>query len=296
MTRNPFFSIVIPTYNRAGFIQKTILSVLAQDFSDFEIIVVDDGSTDNTKTVVQNILDERVRYHRKDNAERGAARNTGIQISKGNYITFLDSDDIVYSNHLSTAFDFQFVNKSPDTFHLAYQIISSDGIVLKKIDTLKSINQDIVSGNPLSCIGVFVRQDVMRANLFNEDRDLSGLEDWELWIRIAAKHIIIACDTITSAIIQHDQRSVLENNFDKLILKTEKFIQYVLSDKINQRAYGLRLRKIEASAKTYVALHLAISKAPKKMVWKYLTEGISENSGELFRKRFLVILKLMAGL
>ncbi|MEO7989469.1 MAG: glycosyltransferase [Chryseolinea sp.] len=296
MTRNPFFSVVIPTYNRADFIQKTINSVLAQHFSDFEIVVVDDGSTDGTEAIVRNTSDERIKYHKKDNAERGAARNAGIQIAKGNYITFLDSDDILYSHHLSTAFDFLSTHKSPDVFHLAYQIINSEGIVLKKLDTLKSINQDIISGNPLSCMGVFVRQDIMRANLFNVDRKLSGLEDWELWIRIGAKHTIIACNTITSAIIQHDQRSVLENNFDKLILKAERFIQYVSNDKNNQQAYGRDLRKTTASVKTYVALHLAMSNAPKKMVWKYLKEGISENSNELFRKRFLVILKLMAGL
>ena len=296
MTHNPTFSLIIPTYNRADFILKTIESALAQDFSDYEIIVIDDGSTDQTETVVRNISNGKIKYFKKNNAERGAARNTGVQIANGKYITFLDSDDILFPNHFSTAFDFLTANKSPDVFHLAYQIINAEGAVIKKVNNLKSINQDIISGNPLSCMGVFVRQDVMRENLFNEDRDLSGLEDWELWIRIAANHTILACNKITSAIIQHSQRSVMEANPDKLIRKGEKFIHYVLSDKNNQQVYGNALRKTSASAKTYVALHLAMSNAPKKMIWNFLKEGVSDDVGELFSKRFLVILKLMMGL
>jgi hypothetical protein len=145
-------------------------------------------------------------------------------------------------------------------------------------------------------MGVFVRQDVMRDNLFNEDRYLSGLEDWELWIRIAAKHTILACHEITSAIVEHSQRSVLENNYDKLIQKGEKFIHYVMKEKNNQQVYGRDLQKTSASVLTYIALHLAISKAPNNMVWHYLKAGVLDNAGELFRKRFLVILKLMMGL
>lgn len=296
MTSNPFFSIVIPTYNRANLIQRAIDSVLAQEFSDFEVIVLDDGSTDNTEEVVRGISDKRLTYFKKNNAERGAARNAGIQLAKGNYITFLDSDDIVYTNHFSTAFDFLSLNNSPDVFHLAYQIINSDGLPLKKINALKSINHEIIKGNPLSCIGVFVKQEVMRTNLFNEDRALAGLEDWELWIRIGSQHTILACNTITSAIVQHDQRSVLETNCEKLILKAEKFIQYISSNQNNVRKYRKNLRKTTASVKTYVALHLAMSEAPKKLVWKYLKEGVYDNAGELLRKRFLVILKLMVGL
>lgn len=90
----PFFSIVIPTYNRAQFIRECIDSVLSQDFSDYEIIVVDDGSTDNTEKILSSYL-PKIRYLKQSNRGAEEARNRGILSSKGRYIVFLDSDDIL---------------------------------------------------------------------------------------------------------------------------------------------------------------------------------------------------------
>jgi len=87
-------SVIIPTYNRAQLVTKAIDSVLSQTYKDFEIIVVDDGSTDNTEEVVGSFKDSRIHYIRhKENRGGSAARNTGIKASKGEYIAFLDSDD-----------------------------------------------------------------------------------------------------------------------------------------------------------------------------------------------------------
>jgi glycosyltransferase involved in cell wall biosynthesis len=82
------FSIIIPTYNRENFISETINSVLESDYKNFEIIVVDDGSTDNTKDIVNKINDSRLNYYYQDNKERGAARNNGIKKAKGEYVFF----------------------------------------------------------------------------------------------------------------------------------------------------------------------------------------------------------------
>jgi glycosyltransferase involved in cell wall biosynthesis len=88
----PHVSVIIPTYNRATYISRAIESILSQSYRDFEVIVVDDGSCDNTKQVVQAYGD-RVRYMFQDNAGPGAARNLGIRTSEGMYLAFLDSDD-----------------------------------------------------------------------------------------------------------------------------------------------------------------------------------------------------------
>ena len=93
-------SVIIPTYNRAVFIADAIQSVLTQTYSDFEIIIVDDGSTDNTREVVGGFNDSRIKYIYQENQWAAAARNNGIRASNGEYLSFLDSDDILMENAL----------------------------------------------------------------------------------------------------------------------------------------------------------------------------------------------------
>jgi len=97
----PFFSVVIPLYNRAAIVGDTIRSVQAQDWQDFEIVVIDDGSRDNPAPAIEAIGDPRVRYIRQDNAGGGAARNRGIEEARGRHIAFLDSDDLFLPGKLS---------------------------------------------------------------------------------------------------------------------------------------------------------------------------------------------------
>ncbi|WP_224364801.1 glycosyltransferase family 2 protein [Hyalangium versicolor] len=97
----PFFSIVIPTYNRARLLVEALESVFAQEFSDFEVLVVDDGSTDDTQAQLAR-YGERVRALRQENQGQGVARNLGIQHATGTYVVFLDSDDVWFPWTLST--------------------------------------------------------------------------------------------------------------------------------------------------------------------------------------------------
>jgi len=96
----PFFSIIIPTYNRAHTIRRPIDSILAQTFTDWELIIVDDGSTDNTKEIIDGYNDQRIRYVWQENQERSEARNHGISLAKGEWICFQDSDDEYLPEHL----------------------------------------------------------------------------------------------------------------------------------------------------------------------------------------------------
>ena len=89
----PQVSVIIPTRNRANLLAEAIDSVLQQTFTDFELIIVDDGSTDHTAEVVCRYQDERIAYFRQDKQERGAARNRGVALSQAEFITFLDDDD-----------------------------------------------------------------------------------------------------------------------------------------------------------------------------------------------------------
>src|SRR6185295_18759846 len=156
------------------FLVKTIQSVLTQQFGQFELIVVDDGSTDHTATIMESFRDRRIVYFKKQNGERAAARNAGIKKAKGHYLTFLDSDDGFKENHLSTAWDI-IQRDHPDMFHLGYDVIDDAGKVLSPWKKLPSpVNAKLIEGNFLSCLGVFVRREILLEEKFNEDRHLSG--------------------------------------------------------------------------------------------------------------------------
>lgn len=97
-----FFSIILPTYNREKILPRAIKSVLKQSYEKWELIIIDDGSTDKTKDVVDKFCnkDRRVKHFYQSNKERSAARNYGIYLSLGRWICFLDSDDLCNDNHL----------------------------------------------------------------------------------------------------------------------------------------------------------------------------------------------------
>ena len=100
---SPLFSVVIPAYNARKFISLTIESILRQTVQDFEIVVVNDGSTDNTLEVLQGISDPRLRVITRENGGECAARNQGFREARGKYVSFLDSDDVWLENHLEQA-------------------------------------------------------------------------------------------------------------------------------------------------------------------------------------------------
>lgn len=96
------FSVIIPLYNKANFVRKTIESVLDQSFKDFEVIIINDGSTDNGLAVVNKINDPRIRIFSKENGGVAVARNFGIEKSQNEYIAFLDADDLWFPDYLET--------------------------------------------------------------------------------------------------------------------------------------------------------------------------------------------------
>lgn len=107
-------SIVVPVYNNENFLSKCIESILAQSFKNFELLLIDDGSTDNSGTLCDkySLIDKRIKVHHKKNAGVGAARNTGIEIANGQYITFIDSDDYIDSHFLECFFNIPFTSNN----------------------------------------------------------------------------------------------------------------------------------------------------------------------------------------
>jgi glycosyltransferase involved in cell wall biosynthesis len=286
------FSIIIPTYNRASLIAKTLHSVLNQSFEDFEVIVVDDGSTDNTESVVADFISDKVRYFRIPNGERAKARNFGVRKAQGDFITFLDSDDLLMPHCLQEANDFLQKNPQAVFFSLGYQIISPEGKILHKINQRKgNLAQKLVTGNHLSCIAVFVKRKIILENPFNENRDLSGTEDYELWLRLASRYALHYKNTIVASIVNHESRSVLGINEEKLLKRMFLLFECIERDSFCKNFYKTSgIKSIKAHSWLYVALHLAMAQR-KKMAFKYLLKAIYEQKEVIFSKKTFVILK-----
>ena len=113
-------SVIMPAYNRETYIRESIDSVLAQSFTDFELIVVDDGSTDSTAGIVQSYTDSRIRLIRQPNRGVSVARNAGLEAVRGQFITFLDSDDLYYPDFLKVAFQLIQSNQTENVFYEFY--------------------------------------------------------------------------------------------------------------------------------------------------------------------------------
>ena len=158
MAENIFFSVIIPTYNRADLIGKTIESLLNQTFQNFELLIIDDGSSDNTEEVIKRIKDERISYFKKQNEERAAARNFGTKKAKGLYVNFFDSDDIAYPNHLETAYNFIQNKGEINIFHVNYDIKNLNGIIIRNTTPIYNVNEQLIDGNLIAVDGVFLKR------------------------------------------------------------------------------------------------------------------------------------------
>ena len=187
---NQRVSITIPTYNRAHLLGRAIQSVLDQTYQDFEIIVVDDGSTDRAEEVVKSFDDERVRYIRHEvNKGCAAARNTGIKAARCEYIAFQDSDDEWLPDKLEKQMKvFEKVSPKVGVVYTGFWRIKNDKktyIPSSKVSQKEGdIHKTLLKGNFVSPPAVVVKRECFkRAGMFDEE--LSPLEDWELWIRIS---------------------------------------------------------------------------------------------------------------
>lgn len=292
MSNEPFLSVIIPTYNRENYIVHTIHSLLNQDYNSFEIIVIDDGSTDNTDQVVNAIQDPRLSYIKKNNAERAAARNYGAALAKGCYINFFDSDDVAYPHHLRSAADAIHVLNNPEVFHLGYDVKDADGTLLRKVNKWPAtINDALIDGNHLSCNGVFLRKDIAEKFHFNEVRALSASEDYELWLRLASRFPLYCVNGNTSTVVNHEDRSVIKINMDGLLLRMGLLESELRKDTEFLRKYGKRLNTFQAYRDIYIALHLVMANYPKKKSMAYLVKAARIKPDVIFTRRFLAVVK-----
>ncbi|MGF7078361.1 glycosyltransferase family 2 protein [Mucilaginibacter sp. UYCu711] len=283
------FTIIVPTYNREKLIRGTIQSLLDQTFKDYEIIVVDDGGNDNTKAVIDAFHSPIISYYWKENEERGATRNYGAKLAKGKYVNFFDSDDIAYDNHLQTAFDHIQLNNDAIIFHTGYDRRNSqmDKIGQSVIHT-GLLNERIFKNNILSCNNVFIRKEEFNMLRFSENRQLTYGEDWLLWIRSSIKYPITGLPNVTSAIIEHDNRS-MTNAFGDNILKSTNII---LASLTHDNAQKNIIKKVTAEMYFLASLYYSIE-GKKKECLNLFNTAFKLSPTIIYTKRTLAILKYL---
>ena len=187
----PYVSVVIPAYNQAQFLTDALQSVLAQTYGNYEIIVVDDGSTDNTSTVAKQFGDN-IRYIYQENRGLAGARNTGIRHAKGQYIALLDSDDMWLPSFLERMMKLAQQNPDGAVFFCGARYMDADGnnlpqSVHMKLNLAHSMYETLAQANFLIPSTIVMQKSVVvEAGLF--DQSLRSCEDWDLWLRLAPEH------------------------------------------------------------------------------------------------------------
>jgi glycosyltransferase involved in cell wall biosynthesis len=246
-------SVIIPAYNVARFVAGALDSVLAQSMQDFELIVVDDGSTDETARIVQSYLsDSRIRYIFQGNRGLPGARNAGAKISKGEYLAFLDADDFFAPNAL------ELMRQGFEQSRAAWSIVG----VLKLEQGRKTIRRvnippgdlflaildnDFVTRSPF-----YPRHEFFNVGMYDEE--IRMREDWDLNIRmIAAGRPFVVIDE-PLYLYSRSEGSITTGNYRKLFSYTEELLKKhhkQLADSGHQRAAHLYAKNMWDLARRY---------------------------------------------
>ena len=213
----PLLSIIIPLYNKQDYILKTLNSVLSQEFKDYEIVVIDDGSTDNSVQIVKNISDKRIRLFRKENGGAASARNLGVKMAQGKWVLFLDADDTLVENMLNMLADLIHKKCFADVFSFN-QFVESDGKwYLRKrsyangyiLFPFLSYYKGKIYPGPGSTV---IKRSIMLKEPYRED--LRRYEDTENNFRLMRKYRFYACP---KPLFSYNQDSLSASNRCRVI-------------------------------------------------------------------------------
>ena len=226
-------SVITPTYNSGKFIGKTIESVIGQTYKNWEMIVVDDGSTDDTESIARSYSskDSRIKYlSLGHNSGRPAVpRNYGIKHANGEYIAFLDSDDLWLPGKLEKQIKLFQISNETAMVYTRYKTIEGDTIssrIFPKNGRYKSGNifKSLYLRSFVACSSVMVKRSVLdQVGLFSADPDLIAIEDTDLWLRIALKHVIKCTNNLPLILYRIHAKSIsqgyIQNMRRSLIIK-----------------------------------------------------------------------------
>jgi len=212
MSNKPYFSVVIPTYNCADLLNRAIDSVLAQTFQDFEIIVVDNSSTDDTDVILNSYSENRLRVLKVENKGIIAhSRNIGINNAQGRWIAFLDSDDVWKSEKLEKVK--KNINQNAHAILFCHhEYLIHEGILVKQLiyGPFGPLTYDdlLFKRNCISTSAVCLRSDIAKTSGgFSEESDFVTAEDYEYWIRLSQLREFIIINEVLGECHSHDRNT-----------------------------------------------------------------------------------------
>jgi glycosyltransferase involved in cell wall biosynthesis len=182
-------SVIVPCYNQAHYLAESVTSILKQEFQSWELIIVNDGSTDNTRSLAEQYAaaDKRITVINKNNGGLSAARNTGAQVASGHYLLFLDADDFILPYAFEKIHAFSVRNEEPDIIQVGYQYVSErNEKVLRSVHPPEraSMLPFTLVNNLGPCHSLFVKRAFTnKIGVFDES--LKSAEDWDFWMRAA---------------------------------------------------------------------------------------------------------------
>ena len=305
----PNVSVVIPAYNAMNYLPETVESVLRQSFTDFEVLIIDDGSSDHIVQWASQIADHRVRLISQENQGVSAARNTGITQAHGEYIAFLDADDLWELTKLEKQVRCLDNNPTVGLVHTWMLLVDEQGKSTGRV--MKSngegdIWKQLVERNIIACPSVIVRRCCFEAvGIF--DINLRSIEDWDMWLRIASRYPFAVIKEplayyrqLPGSLSKNCQ--VMEQAFHRVI---EKAFHSAPSELLylKNRSYGyanlcLAWKALQSHERDYkLALHFqqqAISHYPQlRFSWEYIRLSLAIATLQWFgQKQYAKVLTL----
>jgi GalNAc5-diNAcBac-PP-undecaprenol beta-1,3-glucosyltransferase len=293
MSGAPFFSVVIPVFNRSRLLIPAVSSVLRQTFQDFEIVIVNDGSSDDTLEVLNNTfaLEKRIKIISQSNRERGAARNVGFAASAGRYVVFFDSDDLMHPTHLETLHRKIEASGTPRFIATKFDFVDENGN--RRASDIQKLPEGyydyklFLNGNPLAC-NICVLKSNPELAAFEEDRNFAIKEDWMYLIQNTRNHPFYLIDQVTLSMTDHPGRSMRSDN--RLIIKrTRAAMDWILNKVILSEA---EKKQLAAHVNYFCGIHAYLDSDNKGGI-RYALNAI--RAGGLKIKYFTLLLKSIAG-
>ena len=271
MNKKPVISVIIPFYNRLKWLADAVESVFNQSFENFEMILIDDGSTENIENYI-DISNPKIRYFRQKNKGSAAARNRGIKMAKGKYIAFLDSDDIFLPNKLEYQLSVMEHNSTAILSHSSYAYMDSGGRRMQEFKSGKffgKVYPRIVFDCLVATPTVMLRKTALGNLRF--EKSLKIGEDVVLWCRIAKKSKIVGIEKVLTLVRRHDHHTALISPNAKVVAWS-KIVDCMIRDEHNP----LLMLKF-FSAKKYLLGKVYFNQGNKDEGLKYIVTSLVVN-------------------